>query len=292
MNRTFFKKHKWKTSFEKIIDKKSNLAHIIQYEAEAYSLNKNISKKKKMRIKTHIDFLVNYDSINIFLIWIFSQRKVIRIRDVTFDENSHYCFNEIDLIQFINELFLINNTLDILQNDFTKIMNIESNNEKKSWELISTDFIINRDAKESFNRMTKNDSKSKYLFSFTLSSSRNENTSNTFDSSSFVATKNSSSSIATKELIAFASSLKTTKSKHWSKTTIDETNIQFEEITRIRKSNSLQDFNHYIVLKNAFANEMRSFYKAFMISIMKKKEIASWRSFRRIKILSSNAQTC
>ena len=132
MNRTFFKKHEWKTSFKKIIDKKSNLVHIIQYEAKAYFLNKNISKKKKMRVKTHIDFLVDYDSINIFWIWIFNQRKIIRIRDVTFDKDSHYRSNEIDLAQFINEFFLINDTLDISQSDFTKIVNIESNSEKES----------------------------------------------------------------------------------------------------------------------------------------------------------------
>ena len=50
------------------IDKKSNLAHIVQYEAKAYSLNKKISKREKMKSKAHIDFLVEYDNINIFLI--------------------------------------------------------------------------------------------------------------------------------------------------------------------------------------------------------------------------------
>ena len=130
MNRTFFKKHEWKTSFEIIIDKKSNFVHIVQYETKIYFLNKNISKKKKMKIKTHIDFFVNYDNINIFFIWIFNQRKIIRIRDVTFNENSYYRFNEIDLIQFVNEFFLTNDTFDISQNDFTKIINIELNNDE------------------------------------------------------------------------------------------------------------------------------------------------------------------
>ena len=53
-----------------IIDKKSNLTHIIQYDSKVYFLNKNISNKEKMRTKIHIDFLVNYNNINIFLIWI------------------------------------------------------------------------------------------------------------------------------------------------------------------------------------------------------------------------------
>ena len=265
MNRTLFKKHEWKTSFEMTINKKSNFAYIIQYEAKAYSLNKNISKKKKMRIKTHIDFLVDYDSINIFLIWISSQRKVIRTRDVTFDENSRYRSNEIDLIQLINESFLTNDTLDISQSDFTKIVNIESNSEKESWKLVSTDSIINRDAKKSFNRVIENDSEQEYLFSFASFSSRDENISNTIDFTSSVAAK------TVEELLSSASSLKTTKSKHWAKTTIDEINIQSEKIIRIRKSNSLRNFNHYIALENAFAEEMRSFYETFMISMTKEK---------------------
>ena len=105
INKISFKKHNWKTSFKMIIDKKSNLTHIIQYETKTYSLNKNISKKKKMKSKTHFDFLIKYDSINIFFIWVFNQRKVIRTRDVTFDENVRYRFNEIDLTQLINEFF-------------------------------------------------------------------------------------------------------------------------------------------------------------------------------------------
>ena len=238
--------------------------------------------KKKMKVKTHIDFLVNYDSINIFLIWISNQRKIIRTRDITFDENSRYRFNKINLIQLINEFFLINDTFDISQNDFTKIMNIESNNEKKLWKLTFMNFIIERDAKrdakKSFNRMIENDSKSKYLLLFISSSSKNENISNTFDFSSFVVTKNSSSFVVAKtikELFSSASFLKKKKSKHWSKTTINKTNIQFEKIIRIRKSNSIWNFNHYIVLKNAIANEMRSFYETFIISITKKNRIVS-----------------
>ena len=48
-----------------IIDKKFNLTHLMQYEAKAYLVDKDISNLKKMRIKTHIDFLMNYDNTNI-----------------------------------------------------------------------------------------------------------------------------------------------------------------------------------------------------------------------------------
>jgi hypothetical protein len=56
--------------------------------------------------------------------------------------------------------------------------------------------------------MIENDFESKYLFSFVSSSSKNENISNTIDISSFIVAK------TIKELFLFASSLKTTKSKH------------------------------------------------------------------------------
>ena len=51
-----------------IIDKKLNLVHLMQYEAKAYFVDKNISRREKIKIKTHINFLMNYNSINIYLI--------------------------------------------------------------------------------------------------------------------------------------------------------------------------------------------------------------------------------
>ena len=93
MNKTLMKKHEWKTSFEVITEKKFNLIHLVQFEAKAYSIDKHISRKKKMRVKAYIDFFVNYESINIFNIWIFNQHKIIKMRDVIFDENNFYKFN-------------------------------------------------------------------------------------------------------------------------------------------------------------------------------------------------------
>ena len=50
-----------------------------------------------MRSKVHIDFLIEYDSINILNIWVFNLHKVIRTHDVIFDENSVYKLNQIYL---------------------------------------------------------------------------------------------------------------------------------------------------------------------------------------------------
>ena len=90
MNRTSSAKHSWKTSFEMTTDKKLNLARLVQYEAKAYLVNKNISRREKMKTRAHIDFLMSYDSTNIYLIWTFNQRKVFKICDVIFDENNYY----------------------------------------------------------------------------------------------------------------------------------------------------------------------------------------------------------
>ena len=51
-----------------ITDKKLNLAHLVQYEAKAYLVDKNISRREKMKTRAHIDFLMSYDSINIYFI--------------------------------------------------------------------------------------------------------------------------------------------------------------------------------------------------------------------------------
>ena len=239
-----------------------------------------------MKSKTHLDFLIKYDSINIFLIWILSQRKVIRTRNVIFDENLRYQFNEIDLKQLINELFITNDILNIFSNDFTRITKIEFDNEKELWNLTFIDFITTRDDtfEKTFEKMT-NDVEHDYLFSSVSTSSKNENTSNDFDTISKTSisddfdivsktsTSSSSSFAFEKEASrAFASSFaKSKKSKHWEKTTINENNILLVKTSRFRKSNSNREFNHFIALKNVFVEEVRSFYEAFTISMIKKK---------------------
>ena len=81
-----------------IIDKKFNLTHLVQYEAKAFFVDKNISRREKIKTKVYIDFLMSYDSTNIHLIWTFNQRKVFKICDVIFDENNHYQLHKIDAV--------------------------------------------------------------------------------------------------------------------------------------------------------------------------------------------------
>ena len=147
----------------------------MQYETKIYFVNKNISNREKMRIKTHIDFIINYGSINIWFIWILNQRKVIRICDVIFDKNSHYQSHKINVVQLISKSFLKNDILKISQNDFTKFIEIESDRDEKLFKLTSTEiFIVYLSNDEEMKKaINKNDKE--YLPSSISSSLKEEN---------------------------------------------------------------------------------------------------------------------
>ena len=208
-----------------------------------------------------------------------SQRKVIRTRDVTFNEDSHYRLNEIDLAQLVSEPFLTNDTLVISQSDFTRIIDIESNSEEELWDLAPTDFITTRDLnaekvdeaentfEEVFERAIDETGRG-YLPSSASSSSTAENTSSIFDPSSSI---DAFSPAQPENISAPSRASKAKKPKHWQKTAIDEANIQSEGTSRTRKPNSLRGFNYHIALKDASAEEKRSFYEAFTISMSKEK---------------------
>lgn len=87
-NCTPMRKHEWKTPFE--VGAALNLGHLREIGCKAYALDKHIPRKQKLKERAHIGHLMGSDSTNIFRIWISSQRKIIRTRDVQFDESSFY----------------------------------------------------------------------------------------------------------------------------------------------------------------------------------------------------------
>ncbi|KAF4313901.1 Integrase catalytic core [Botryosphaeria dothidea] len=89
-NRTPLKKLGWITPFERVTGNRPNLSHLKAYGCKAYSLRKDLPRTYKLAERAFIGYLVGYDSTNIFRIWIPSQDKVIRTRDVTFDKNSFF----------------------------------------------------------------------------------------------------------------------------------------------------------------------------------------------------------
>ena len=98
LNRTPTRLLGWKTPWEANAGKKLNLAHLHVYGYKAYPLKPpaSIPRKQRLEPRAHIGFLVGYDSTNIYRIWIPSQQKVIRTKDVTFDESKFYDPSEFD----------------------------------------------------------------------------------------------------------------------------------------------------------------------------------------------------
>ena len=96
-NRTPIRQLGWKTPFEIVNNSKPSYAHLREYGCRAYALNKSIPHSKKLDSRAHLGHLIGYDSTNIFKIWIPSKNKVIRTRDVTFDEEKFYDPGDLDL---------------------------------------------------------------------------------------------------------------------------------------------------------------------------------------------------
>lgn len=123
-NRTPMRKHDWKTPFEKVTSTPHSLSHLRSYRCKAYAHNHHLSKKLKLDKRAHIGHLVGYDSTNIFRIWIPSKRKIIRTRDVLFDERKHYDPSEPDLTQLITEP-MIETTFEIPEHFRTIVSSLE-----------------------------------------------------------------------------------------------------------------------------------------------------------------------
>jgi len=64
-----------------------DLSHLYAYGSRAYPLIKNQPKLSKLQPRSHIGYLVGYQSSNIFRIWVPTTQGVISTRDVTFDES-------------------------------------------------------------------------------------------------------------------------------------------------------------------------------------------------------------
>ena len=76
-NRTPKRKLQWKTPIKSLLKRRPKLSHLYAYGYRAYPLNKHILRTQKLKPRAQIDYLVGYDSLNIYRIWILSQEKVI-----------------------------------------------------------------------------------------------------------------------------------------------------------------------------------------------------------------------
>ncbi len=128
-NRIFRRALAWKTFFETLIEKKSNLSHLQSYDCRTYFLKNIISKKDRLKSRAFIDYLVKYDFTNIFRIWISNHMRIIRIRDVIFDKTLFYDLAKLDSRHLL--ITSVKDTLEILKvsnNIFFEVI-IEKNDE-------------------------------------------------------------------------------------------------------------------------------------------------------------------
>ena len=103
------------------------------FGCKAYALKqtRELPKKAKLDPRANIGYLVGYDSTNIFRIWNPSLEKVIRCRDVTFDNNSKYDLYDID-IMLIEEAHKVIETLE------TPTLKLDSNIEDEPNQVFDT----------------------------------------------------------------------------------------------------------------------------------------------------------
>ena len=91
----------WKTPlgvlYEHLGLETPSAAFLYAYGSKAYVRDVNIAKGDKMENRTYIGYLVGYDSSNIFRIWVPHRKRVIRARDVNFDETKRYNPDEVSM---------------------------------------------------------------------------------------------------------------------------------------------------------------------------------------------------
>ena len=96
-NKTPTKRNQWKTPFKIVTLQPPNLAHLHVYGCKTYIQINMLPRKQKLTKRAHIGYLIGYNSSNIYKIWDTNKNKIIKTRDVTFNENSHYHPTDIDL---------------------------------------------------------------------------------------------------------------------------------------------------------------------------------------------------
>lgn len=97
LNRLPIQKKNWKTPFELITNRKPDCSHMRVAGCKAYTLKKDLPKLNKLNPRATIGYLVEYDSSNIYRIWVPSKQRVIRTRNMLFNKTQFYDPTQLDL---------------------------------------------------------------------------------------------------------------------------------------------------------------------------------------------------
>ena len=135
-NRISKRNLKWLISYETLFEKKFNLFYLHSYDCRAYFFRQKIFKKNKLKFRAIIDYFVDYDSINIFRIWMLSKTKMIKTKNVIFDHSKFYDFIKLNLIHIL--IFSIKSIVEML--NLSKMSLIF--NEIKKFEKFEKNFVF------------------------------------------------------------------------------------------------------------------------------------------------------
>jgi transposase InsO family protein len=116
-----------------------SIAHLRVFCCRAYTLKKHLPKVPKTTPRAHIGYLAGYESTNIYLIWVPSLEKVIRIRDVIFDEEKFYSQTEMDLAAELQvPIEQLVRTLDYGEQEREQLRELRTYNDDSDDELLDT----------------------------------------------------------------------------------------------------------------------------------------------------------
>ncbi len=108
LNRTSSSSLSWDSSLifmQKLLKKsiRNEIVHLKVFDCKAFSLLKETNafkKSEKMKSRTFIEYLIKYDFINIFRVWISKRNDVNDYRDVIFNETKFFdTYEKIDLLK-------------------------------------------------------------------------------------------------------------------------------------------------------------------------------------------------
>ena len=80
---------------------KPNIGHLQVYNCRAYPLKYKTLCLNKFVLRAHVEYLVEYNLINIFQVYILSEKKVIKIRDIKFNKQLFYNDLQLDLANML-----------------------------------------------------------------------------------------------------------------------------------------------------------------------------------------------
>lgn len=109
--------------------RKPQLHHLKAYKCKAYMLTKlkrdvqYYCKLRKLDLKLHVDFLVSYESMNIYQIWVPHKKKIVSVQDIIFNEKEVWYGKSIQRTP--NEIKEMNKVIKVIQLPATEVLETE-----------------------------------------------------------------------------------------------------------------------------------------------------------------------